>query len=166
MSQITYSPRCVVIFLISIAFCLTGCGEADMGEGTHEDVYPVQGVVLYNGSPVAGATVSFQSTGSDQTRGASGVTNDAGEFELMTFTPGDGAVAGSHKVSVVKSVIEGADNSYFDENSPNYGKTPPPSAAGKTKYLIPEKYSRFDSSGLTVNVNESGDNEVTLDLKD
>lgn len=164
MLQLAY--RFKVVFVIFSSLVLAGCGEGEVGEGDHENVYPVQGVVLYNGSPVAGATVSFQSTGTGQARGASGVTNDAGEFELMTFTPGDGAIAGSHKVSVVKSVVEGADNSYFDENSPNYGKTPPPSAAGKTKYLVPEKYSQFDTSGLTVNVKDSGDNEINLELKD
>lgn len=164
MSQLAY--RFKYVFIIFTSLFLTGCGEGKVGEGDHEKVYPVQGTVLYNGSPVAGATVSFQSTGTDKTRGASGITNDAGEFELMTFAPGDGAVAGSHKVSVVKSVVEGADPSYFDVNSPNYGKTPPTSAAGKTKYLVPEKYSQFDISGLTVNVTDSGDNEIKLELTD
>ena len=164
MSQFVY--RVQYVFLFFTAMFLTGCGGGEVGEGDHENVYPVQGIVLYNGSPVAGATVSLQSTGTGQTRGASGITNDAGEFELMTFTPGDGAIAGSHKVSVVKSVVEGADPSYFDVNSPNYGKTPPPSAAGKTKYLVPEKYSQFKTSGLTVNVKDSGDNEIKLELTD
>tara|TARA_R110002111_G_scaffold168038_2_gene234021 strand:- start:148208 stop:148708 length:501 start_codon:yes stop_codon:yes gene_type:complete len=166
MYQLAHDTRRCYLLVATTALFLTGCGEGEIGEQSHEKVYPVQGTVLYNGTPVAGATVSFQSTGTGQARGASGMTNDAGEFELTTFAPGDGAIAGSHKVSVLKSVVEGADTSYFDVNSPNYGKTPPPGAAGKTKYLVPEKYSQFDTSGLTVNVNDSGDNAIQLELKD
>lgn len=84
----------------------------------------------------------------------------------MTFEPGDGAVAGSHKVTVIKAVTEGGDPSYFDEKSPNYGKEPPPEAIAKTKYLVPEKYSKFETSGLTAEVKEGDSNPVTIELKD
>ena len=66
-------------------------------------------------------------------------------------------------VSVIKAVVEGEDPSYFDENSKNYGKTPPPT---KTKYLVPQKYSKFETAGLSATVKKDGSNDITIELKD
>ncbi len=93
---------------------------------------------------------------------ASGRTNQNGEYTLTTFESGDGAIAGQHMATVTKSVVEGEDKSYYDEKSPNYGKTPPPT---KTKYLVPQKFSQFENSGLAYTVKE-GSNDITIELKD
>ena len=124
----------------------------------------VTGKVTYNGSPLVGASVTFSPL-DPSGNGASGVTDESGAFTLTTFETGDGAVAGDYSVGVLKQEYIPGDPSYSDSNSPNYGKTPPPEAEGKTKNLIPERYSNPDSSGLSARVVE-GDNDVTLDLKD
>ncbi|MEW4526829.1 MAG: hypothetical protein ACF8PG_12240 [Maioricimonas sp. JB045] len=151
--------------VILLAGTLAGCtgGSSDKWAQQRPQTYPVQGVVLYNGEPVAGASVSFSSVGGPNSVGAAGETDEQGRFTLTTFAPGDGAVAGQHEVSVIKAVVEGEDPSYFDENSPNYGKEPPPTT---TKYLVPKKYASFKTSELTATVKESSDNEITIELKD
>lgn len=146
---------------------LSGCGGAkeDEWSAKRPKTYKVQGKVTYNGQPVDGAIVSFQSTGTE-VRGATGTTNASGEFQLRTFEANDGAVPGTHKVTVTKSVVSGGDPSYFDVDSPNYGKEPPPEAQPSTKHLVPEKYGSFETSGLTAEVKEGDSNPVVLELKD
>lgn len=159
--------RATVSFVMAIGLlCFAGgCGDSTSDKWTEQrlETFPVQGRVLYNGEPVADATVSFSSTGSNLSIGAAGRTDKNGEFTLTTYAPADGAVAGLHRASVTKAVVEGEDPSFFDENSPNYGKTPPPTTM---RYLIPQKYSRFETSGLTVSVDAVSRNPITLELAD
>ena len=153
------------VMAISLLCCIAGCGDSADDQWTEKrpQTYPVQGRMLYNGEPLADATVSFTSTGSDVSIGAAGRTDKNGEFELTTYSSGDGAIAGLHRVSVIKAVVEGEDPSYADETSPNYGKTPPPVT---TRHLIPEKYSAFATSGLTVSVDSVRSNPITVELTD
>ena len=69
-----------------------GCSSSDDGVAGRPKTYPVDGLVLYNGNPVEGATVVFNSP--TENRGAAGLTDAQGRFTLKTFKPGDGAVAG------------------------------------------------------------------------
>jgi len=135
-----------------------GCGgSASKNPGV--DVHPVTGKITVDGAPIAGATVIFKG---DQ-RGSSGITNDQGVYTLMTFDPGDGVPAGNYKVAVIKQEIVGADSSYSDVNSPNYGKEPPPEALGKTVFHVAEKFGSPDSSGLTATV-QAGTNEINFEV--
>jgi hypothetical protein len=59
---------------------------------------PVRGQVTYRGRPVAGATVSFLCPGAP--RPAIGTTDASGNYVLTTFEPNDGAVVGTHVVTV------------------------------------------------------------------
>ena len=63
-------------------------------------VVPVEGQVYYRDQPVAGARVTFLNA--DAPRAATGETDQAGHFRLSTFEPNDGAVPGTHAVTVVK----------------------------------------------------------------
>ena len=76
-----------------------------------------------------------------------GGTSDAqGEFVLTTYTQDDGAPAGEYAVTVV-------------------WRRPWTDAAGKPgPNLLPERYSKPDTSELRVRVKE-GVNELTLELK-
>lgn len=134
----------------------TGCGGGDKNPGV--DLEPVTGTVMLDGAPVEGAMVVFHGE-----QGASGITDSSGKFTLTTFDPGDGAKVGLYKVTVSKSEMVGVDDSYNDVNSPNYGKEPPPAAAGKRKYIIAEKFSKPDTAGLTADV-QSGANDFKFDV--
>jgi len=141
-----------------IVVAAVGCG----GPGSKNpgvDVNPVTGKVTVDGAPLAGATVVFKGT----ERGSSGVTDAQGVYTLMTFDPGDGVPAGSYKVTVIKQEIVGADTSYSDVDSPNYGKEPPPEALGKKVFHVAEKFASPDSSGLTATV-QSGPNEFNFEV--
>ena len=93
------------LLLVIGSLTVMGCG----GDGLPKRV-PVSGTVTHQGKPVIGATVSFHGQGAP--RVASGVTDDSGKFTLTTYNPNDGAIPGSHTVTVVKldkSSAQGAD---------------------------------------------------------
>jgi len=146
---------CVASLILVATFGCGGSGSKNPGV----DVHPVTGKVTVDGAPLAGATVIFKG---DQ-RGSSGITNAQGVYSLMTFDPGDGVPAGNYKVAVIKQEIVGADASYSDVNSPNYGKEPPPESLGKTVFHVAEKFGSPDSSGLTATVQE-GANEINFEV--
>ena len=61
----------------------------------------VSGVVTLDGKPLDGATVVFHPV--EGGRPATGVTGADGRFSLTTYTSGDGAQIGEHKVVISKS---------------------------------------------------------------
>src|SRR5262245_36674275 len=86
---------------------LGGCGDG------RAPVYPVTGQVLVKGKPADGAFLVFHPTGEVEANTPRPyATADAeGNFRLTTYTSGDGAPAGSFRVTVVwrpkpKSTIE------------------------------------------------------------
>ena len=89
---------------------------------------------------------------------AVGVTDDAGQFTLTTFSAGDGAVAGDYGVAIVK-MEEGAGNATATANTEQYippegMKEPPPA-----KSLIPVRFNNPRESGLKATV---GSNSTTF----
>jgi hypothetical protein len=87
----------------------------------------VKGVVTLDGKPVPGATVLFVPEAGGDGRPASGLSDDAGQFRLTTYRPGDGAVPGTYRVVVTKT--EGM-------------STPPdPDHASKARFLDHRKRS-------------------------
>jgi hypothetical protein len=84
-------------FAVLVAACLvvcTGCGHSN-------GLYPVSGMVLHNGEPAVGATVTFVRKGAagvdDQT--PQGVVGDDGTFTLVG-PAGEGAAPGEYVVLV------------------------------------------------------------------
>jgi hypothetical protein len=127
----------------------------------------VKGTVTYNGQPVAGATVSYMME--DVPRGASGVTDDDGNFKLTTYDTNDGAFIGTHKVTVTKGTA-GVLGKEFEELLPedlekltNDGRLD--EVSGKKKGEIPLKYADVKTTPLQSTV-EAGSNEKTIELED
>lgn len=119
-----------------------GCGPAG------PKLVPVSGVVTLDGQPLAEAGVLFQPAVGGPP--ATGSTDASGRFELRTQNR-PGAVLGEHRVSVTKQQTSG----------------PASGVAGlepvQVISLVPEKYTRPETSGLKVNV--TGDQkEVKLEL--
>ncbi|MGK0190238.1 MAG: hypothetical protein ACI9R3_006061 [Verrucomicrobiales bacterium] len=153
-------------FLLFSAFILTnvGCGQGESSPTT----VAVKGTVLYKGDPVAGANVNFYTEGAP--RAAYGVTNDKGEFELTTFSPKDGAVAGDH-VSTVSKAGETANQPSASAEPPSpeslagdYRETA--EKANEAENKLPAKYASQDTSPLKFTVTEAGPNEFILELTD
>ena len=129
-----------VLTFLSIVGTLTGCSD-----GRPKRV-EVTGTVLYQGQPVEGAHVMFTPTGA---RPASARTDAEGRFVLRTFDENDGAVLGTHQITISKK---------------KFGQNPnDPYAA--TKSALPEKYRRTDTSGLSVEVMADGENDFTFELE-
>lgn len=113
----------------------------------------VNGVVLYGGKPVAQGTVQFFPVSPGPM--SAGRIQEDGRFELITKTPGDGALVGEHVVVVVPpsdlALIE-------HELKPGQPMT--------SKFEdIPRVVRNQNSSPLSVKV-ESGANEFQIDLKE
>src|SRR5947208_8900535 len=72
------------------AMLFVGCGKARTS--------PVEGTVLLDGKPLAGASIQFipQGGGKD----ATGQTDAGGRFAMSTFQPRDGVLHGSYKVVI------------------------------------------------------------------
>ena len=78
--------------LLSACFALVGCGG-----GTSP--VPVQGIVLRDGQPFAGAMIRLVSD-DPKVRPAHAFTRPDGRFSLETYKPDDGAIPGEYKVVI------------------------------------------------------------------
>lgn len=112
-----------------------GCGS---GNGTPVALIPVKGKVTYKGQPLTKGLVVFEPDGYG--RMASGQLQSDGTFELSTLKPGDGVVAGEHRISITQ----------LDK------------ALAKDRAL--KKYASPSSSKLTAEVSPEK-TEFTFDLK-
>ncbi len=76
---------------------LSGCGAPTLA--------PVKGQVVFNGKPVADASLTFSPLGAEGQKETgkpgTGYTDENGQFVLSTFKNYDGALIGSHSVSVM-----------------------------------------------------------------
>ncbi|WP_131282385.1 DUF6795 domain-containing protein [Blastopirellula marina] len=136
---------------------LIGCGQVGTwSESRQVMLYPVTGVVMLDGEPVAGAQVLFQPADeSQQNLIGTAETDASGRFTLETVQAGPGAVAGSHNVRVCKTVVTNI-NTNFDPEA----YVPPVTE----KNLLPAKYNSFDKSGLTFEVSDVESTHLTIEL--
>jgi hypothetical protein len=109
---------------------------------------PVTGKVNYNGRPLEFGVIMFQPPSGQP---AQGQIQPDGTFNLSTYRLNDGAVVAKHKVRIA----------CYESMRPGTVKGPGERTLGKP--LVPEKYTLFDQSGLTADVNET-DNEFTFEL--
>ena len=142
-------------FHLSLVLLLMGCGKP--ADPNRPKTIPVTGTVTYKGQPVEGATVTFFGG----TRGAVGLTDASGGFKMTTFEAADGAIPGTYKVMITKTVLEGA---------PAETGTGTASGAepffGTEKDLLPAKYKDVNQSGLTAEVKEGAAIDLKFDLTD
>jgi hypothetical protein len=122
---------------------LLGCGS-----GGDMPTAPVKGKVTYNNQPLTSGTVMFVP---EQGPAATGEIRSDGTYSLATYGRNDGAVLGTHKVTI--TAIEDMRDLLPEAQNP----TPPP--------LVPDKYLSHETSGLVVEV-KSGGNEHDFDLTD
>jgi hypothetical protein len=131
-------------FLLTLAaLTATGCSD-------HPKTYPVSGTVTFDdGTPVTGGTVEFRNVTMDVSKqvNARGEIGPDGKYQLTTYTPNDGAVAGDHQIAVFPLA---------QETPGNLSSEPPPNP-------IERKYQSYDTSGLTYTVKTDGPN--VMDIK-
>jgi hypothetical protein len=119
------------------AFVVAGCG-------TSVELVPVLGRVTLDGTPLTTGAVMVQPQAGPA---AQALIGDDGSICLGTFAPDDGAIPGRAQVRIVSR----------QEITPAAGER----AFGPS--LIPEKYTRFETSGLEVDVRPGMDSlELSL----
>jgi hypothetical protein len=122
--------------VMSAAMLLVGCGQA---QEPWEKVYPATGVVKYQGKPLAGAMITLipEDASFPKTVRPTAVTDADGEFEIGTYSSGDGAPAGNYKVLVLHFPVEGS------EEAPHAGPND-----------LPAKYAKAETTDLKVTIDE------------
>lgn len=111
------------------------------------NLYPVQGMITYEGKPVPNGTVNFIPNSNGPT--ATGeITN--GFYRLSTHFSGDGAQPGTYRVIIV--AMEDQAERLPEERSPL------PAA------IVPVRYTSLATSDLTATIDEK-QNKIDFDLK-
>ena len=123
-------------WLAAATLALCGCSDG------RPDRVPVAGTLTIDGKPLAKAFVNFYPASG---RPSNGRTDESGRFVRGCFEDNDGAQLGTHEVSVIA----------VEEIGPN-----------TMKWYAPKKYSRVDTAGLNLTINEPVDDlkiELTWD---
>lgn len=158
-------PTRLLASLLSWAALLvvSGCsGGPDLPE-----TVPVTGTVMYQGEPLAGATVTFRNS-EQGARPATAITDDNGAFQLTTFEEGDGAVPGKHVVTVTKMADSGGGSQGTEqsmEEAAAAAEQGEEQASAEPQSAIPERYGNPDTSDLSYTVKEGETNEFTIELE-
>lgn len=144
----------------SLVLMVTGCGEvSDRFKQSRPKTVTASGIALYRGKPLVGATVVLVPV-LQKGIAATGITSEEGKFVLSAFPPDEGAVPGKYTATVM--LLESQPPQTWSEASHDAI----PTSNIKPKSLIPEKYAEARSSGLIVEITESGNTEILLELKD
>ena len=124
---------------------LIGCGPASNLPKT----VPAEGIVTLDGQPVGDVTIIFiAETGSYN---ATAVTKADGKFSLKAFPEKSGAVPGSYKVEMTKTIVEAASPK---KDEPNVN----------LKFGLPKKYANIATSGLSGKIGENGEKDIKFEL--
>lgn len=139
-------------FVFGIFIIVVGCTPPQQTADIVKTVN-ASGTLTLNGAPLEFYQVSFFP---NENRPAMGITDAAGRFTLGTNKPNDGAVAGSHKIAIV---WVGPPSTDPNEGMMEFSSPPPPPIE------IDKKYSNPETSGLVLEVPESGSTELNVELK-
>jgi hypothetical protein len=92
---------------------LAGCGDSQDGV----PVYPARGTVLYQGAPAEGAKVVLYDTNRQDPKAPfpTGEVQPDGTFRLTSYEEGDGAPAGTYKVTItwLEPIPEGVNREMY-----------------------------------------------------
>ncbi|MFM7244818.1 MAG: hypothetical protein ACKO40_11710 [Planctomycetaceae bacterium] len=119
-------PRCFLAILFVACVVSAGCNRGPT-------LVPANGRVTFNGKPLETGAIMVQPVAGPAAQAKIGPD---GMFTLGTFKPGDGAIVGPATVRVFCRK---------DITSPGGEQAWGPS-------LIPDRYTRFDTSGLSVEI--------------
>jgi len=132
---------------VLLASTLSGCSK---GKDPWDTTYPVSGKVTLKGRPVADADLvffpeddSFPGTVRPKAKSA-----EDGTFVVWTYAQGDGAPAGSYKVTVVHHEVSVSKDTIVAK--PND---------------LPNKYSKLDTTDLKVQIAAAQNDIPPFDLR-
>lgn len=140
---------------------LVGCGGSatDKFKQARQKTTKASGTVVYRGQPLADAiVVCFPTVAGPNAVAASAYTDSSGNFSLQAYPPDKGAVPGDYQVTIQKDAPQEAAAA-----GPAAHDAPPPPPP---KPLIPAKYGKIETSGLTLKVPEAGVTDIKFELVD
>ncbi|MGP0069255.1 MAG: hypothetical protein ACLQGP_37350 [Isosphaeraceae bacterium] len=145
------------------AVVIQGCSSDDSGLDKR---YKVSGKVTYGGSPVAKGTIAFEPSNPPPPKGrfASGYIEN-GYYTLTTSIDGDGALPGEYKVVISSSTADMTGLAKEKGGLVHQGDKDFQKIVKDSKSMVPIKYSKSETSGLTKKV-EATSNSFDFDLKD
>jgi hypothetical protein len=132
---------------VLVYFCL----PANLFGGDRPRVHPARGQLFFEEKLLPGANVVLAPAWTEEPnfpRPHATVAAD-GSFALATYGKDDGAPAGEYKVMVT----------WFEKTAAVEGEGSP-----LPKSLLPARYGKFATSGLTLHVSEGGNQDLTLKL--
>ncbi len=137
-------PSAIAAALLATA--PAGCGN---GQGGRSAVYPVEGQVLWNGKPLAGAQVAFYPKGPVEGRPffPRAQTDPNGHFQLGTYEKADGAPEGEYAVTVLYYAVR-------------------PGEGGAGPNVLPKKYASAKTTDLQVKIAKDSGTLPALVLND
>jgi hypothetical protein len=159
MRSITCGLRSCAFLAVTSVLLIPGCGD-DSGLAKR---YSVSGTVTYQGKNVEKGTITFKPD-DPAGRTASGDIKD-GSYSLTTATPGDGALPGKYKISIVAVDVDTTELKAIAKGGQFHHDKAFGKANKNAKQLVPPKFGAFETSGLTFEV-KTGSNTYNADLKD
>jgi hypothetical protein len=139
---------------------VVGCGKSD-----NVEVYPVKGIVNFNGKPmVGGGSIAFIPKDNQEGKTAGGTINADGSYELQTYdTDGfDGSMAGEFRVLITQVVVDEPENT-GDSDETGGGAREAVSVVEEAD-RVPQIYSDPVGSPLTAKVEAKDPNVINFDL--
>lgn len=131
-----------------------GCG------GGNVSVYPVKGKITFEGKSMrGGGAISLVPIGNQAGKTAGGEIAEDGSFQLTTYKPGDGSMAGEFRVVIHQSVFKEPEASRDGEKVAKAAEAVAPADR------IPAIYSDPQNSPLKAKVEAGKPNELNLELK-
>ncbi len=135
-----------MMLLLNCSFLmLVGCNESRV------PTYPVQGQLRFDdGSvPMFGEIEFYNEHHQINARGS--IKRD-GSFSVGTYQPGDGAVAGTHKITIQQILVSPLTSSRLQEIDHHHGK------------LISRQYNNYQHSDLSCEIVPGRENRLELEI--
>ena len=145
-------PLCLSVSILA----MTGCGS---GDPRHRNLVPASGVILYNGEPIEGASVTFHHEDTSK-QGGSAISEANGVFTLRTYG-GPGTYPGTYIVTASKVTVT---YPISDEELNRRELEGLPVPAPTTEWLLPLKYRDKATSGIQIVIPPGGDRNLRIEL--
>jgi hypothetical protein len=142
-----------LLFPIALGIALAGCSGGEKKPDRPKTVN-ASGVVSQKGHPLS--MVLLMCKPESGTVACSAISDENGRFSLMAFNPDPGAVPGKYKVAVMSTQQpqEHAEDVIIERKLKPKPQAPP----------LPAKFSKFETSGLTIEIPAEGTADLKVDL--
>jgi hypothetical protein len=140
MSTMRWDRLTRLTLMLAIPFWAAACSKSEK-----ISTVPAKGTVIYKGKPLEKGQIQLIP---DNGPAAVGLIEN-GNFVVGTNADGDGAPPGKYRVTVAS----------YKENKNRFGET-------VTKAVLPARFASPDTSGIVVEISESGNEAIKVDLAD